>query len=66
MDFGSPPCSPQIPMSNVFLALGETPGWWAVLGGSIIIVAVTGRTIAVERRGGSVPREEFGVLGAES
>lgn len=50
----------------VFLALGETPGWWAVLGGAIIITAVTARTVMVERGRGPEPREEFGVLGAES
>ncbi|HNM78010.1 MAG TPA: DMT family transporter [Tepidiformaceae bacterium] len=33
----------------VFLFLGESPGWWAVLGGAIIVGAVTVRTIAAER-----------------
>lgn len=33
----------------VFLVLGETPGWWAVLGGAIIIGAVTFRTWVTER-----------------
>jgi len=33
----------------VFLFLGETPGWWAVLGGAIIVCAVAARTIANER-----------------
>jgi drug/metabolite transporter (DMT)-like permease len=33
----------------VFLFLGETPGWWAVLGGTIIVAAVAARTIATER-----------------
>jgi len=33
----------------VFLFLGETPGWWAVLGGAIIVAAVTVRTVATER-----------------
>ncbi|MCL6644522.1 MAG: DMT family transporter [Dehalococcoidia bacterium] len=33
----------------VFLALGETPGWWAVLGGGIIIGAVSLRTWLIER-----------------
>ena len=50
----------------VFLALGETPGWWAVAGGAVIVAAVTGRTIATERRRASPVREEFGVLGAET
>jgi drug/metabolite transporter (DMT)-like permease len=37
----------------VFLALGETPGWWAVVGGGVIIAAVTVRTVLTERgRGG--------------
>jgi len=49
----------------VFLFLGETPGWWAVLGGGIIVVAVSLRTFAVERRGRSVVREDFGLLGSE-
>lgn len=50
----------------VFVALGEKPGWWAVLGGAIIITAVTARTVTVERRRPPVPREDFGVLGAET
>ena len=33
----------------VFLFLGETPGWWAVLGGAIIVAAVAARTLATER-----------------
>jgi drug/metabolite transporter (DMT)-like permease len=33
----------------VFLALGETPGWWAVAGGTVIIAAVLVRAIAAER-----------------
>lgn len=33
----------------VFLFLGETPGWWAVLGGAIIVAAVTARTFATEK-----------------
>lgn len=33
----------------VFLFLGETPGWWAVLGGAIIVAAVGARTVATER-----------------
>jgi DME family drug/metabolite transporter len=33
----------------VFLFLGETPGWWAVLGGAIIVAAVGARTFATER-----------------
>lgn len=33
----------------VFLFLGETPGWWAVLGGAVIVAAVAARTVATER-----------------
>lgn len=33
----------------VFLFLGETPGWWAVLGGAIIVSAVSVRTFATEK-----------------
>jgi drug/metabolite transporter (DMT)-like permease len=33
----------------VFMFLGETPGWWAVAGGTIIVAAVVGRTWAAER-----------------
>lgn len=33
----------------VFIFLGETPGWWAVLGGAIIVAAVTARTLVTER-----------------
>lgn len=33
----------------VFLFLGETPGWWAVLGGAIIVAAVSARTFATEK-----------------
>jgi drug/metabolite transporter (DMT)-like permease len=34
----------------VFIVLGENPGWWAVLGGAVIVAAVTGRTAIVERK----------------
>ncbi|MCC7364805.1 MAG: DMT family transporter [Dehalococcoidia bacterium] len=34
----------------VFIFLGETPGWWAVAGGAIIVAAVTVRTVIAERR----------------
>jgi len=50
----------------VFIVLGETPGWWAVFGGAVIITAVTARTIATERRRADVVRAEFGVLGSEA
>ena len=33
----------------VFAFLGETPGWWAVGGGTIIVLAVVGRTWFAER-----------------
>lgn len=33
----------------VFVFLGETPGWWAVLGGAIIVAAVSIRTALSER-----------------
>ena len=45
----------------VFLVLGEAPGWWAVLGGGVIVAAVAGRTIASERRAGMLPGAEFEV-----
>ncbi len=34
----------------VFAFLGETPGWWAVAGGAVIVAAVGGRTLVTERR----------------
>lgn len=33
----------------VFAFLGERPGWWAVAGGAIIVLAVAGRTWFAER-----------------
>lgn len=33
----------------VFLFLGETPGRWAVAGGAVIVAAVAGRTVILER-----------------
>ena len=36
--------------SGIFF-LGEAPGWWAVLGGAIIVGAVAARTFASERKG---------------
>ena len=50
----------------VFLALGETPGWWAVAGGAVIIAAVAVRTVVSERRREADVRAEFGVLGSEA
>ncbi|MCK9517650.1 MAG: DMT family transporter [Dehalococcoidia bacterium] len=41
----------------VFLFLGETPGWWAVLGGAVIIAAVATRTVIAERRRPRAPLE---------
>lgn len=34
----------------VFLFLAETPGWWAVAGGTVIVGCVVGRTAIVERK----------------
>ncbi|MGE5597115.1 MAG: DMT family transporter [Hyphomicrobiales bacterium] len=48
----------------VFLFLGETPGWWAVVGGAVIIAAVTVRTVISERRRPAVAAE-FAVLHSE-
>ncbi len=39
----------------VFLFLGETPGWWAVLGGAVIIAAVGTRAYLAERRRTATP-----------
>ena len=50
----------------VFLALGETPGWWAVAGGAVIIAAVAVRTVVSERRREADVRADFGVLGSEA
>lgn len=50
----------------VFLVLGETPGWWAIAGGAVIIVAVSVRTIASERRRAQLATADFGVLSAET
>ncbi len=33
----------------VYVALGETPGWYAVIGGAVIIAAVSFRTVRTER-----------------
>jgi drug/metabolite transporter, DME family len=41
----------------VFIALGETPGWWAVAGGAVILVAVAVRTVVTER-GRGIPMPE--------
>lgn len=39
----------------VFVFLGETPGWWAVAGGAVIILAVGVRTWLTERGRPSAP-----------
>ena len=44
----------------VFVFLGETPGWWAALGGVIIVVAVTSRTVISERRRADVLMADYG------
>lgn len=48
----------------VFIVLGEAPGWWAVVGGAVIVAAVAGRTIASERRQVMLPGAEFEVKAA--
>jgi len=48
----------------VFAFLGERPGWWAVLGGLVIIAAVTVRTVAAER--GRRPSPEPLIVHAEA
>jgi len=50
----------------VFLALGEKPGPWAILGGAVIIAAVAVRTVVAERRRETDVRADFGVLGSEA
>lgn len=42
----------------VFLFLGERPGWWAVLGGAIIIGAVSYRVWRNERSANPIPQSE--------
>lgn len=49
----------------VFIFLGETPGWWAVLGGAVIIVAVGVRTLIAERRRPAI-HSELAVLHSEA
>jgi drug/metabolite transporter (DMT)-like permease len=43
----------------VFIFLGETPGWWAVLGGTIIVAAVGFRTVISERRRSDLLATEY-------
>ncbi len=43
----------------VFIFLGETPGWWAALGGLVIIAAVTARTFISERRRPDILATEY-------
>lgn len=50
----------------VFLFLGETPGWWAVLGGTILVAAVATRTWVTERNRGPGDRHEIPMLSAEA
>jgi drug/metabolite transporter (DMT)-like permease len=40
----------------VFLVTGEKPGKWALVGGIIIIIAVTGSSLISSRREGRIPR----------
>ena len=49
----------------VFLALGEAPGWWAVLGGAIIVTAVGARTVVSERASAVVPVPEAALAGGD-
>jgi drug/metabolite transporter (DMT)-like permease len=49
----------------VFIFLGETPGWWAVLGGAVIIAAVGLRTLIAERRRPAL-HSELAVLHSEA
>lgn len=39
----------------VFVFLGESPGLWAVVGGTVIVIAVATRTLVAERRRRSPP-----------
>ena len=50
----------------VFLFLGETPGWWAVLGGTILVAAVATRTWITERNRGPGDRHEIPMLSVEA
>lgn len=44
----------------VFLFLGETPGRWAIVGGTVIVGAVTWRTVVSERRREDVLAADYG------
>ncbi|MEO6042449.1 MAG: DMT family transporter [Tepidiformaceae bacterium] len=50
----------------VFLFLGETPGWWAVLGGAILVSAVGTRTWVTERNRSPGEPRELPMLSAEA
>ena len=50
----------------VFLFLGETPGWWAVLGGAILVSAVAARTWITERNRPAGAPHELPMLSAEA
>lgn len=50
----------------VFLFLGETPGWWAVLGGTILVSAVATRTWITERNRPPGEPNDLPMLSAEA
>lgn len=50
----------------VFIFLGETPGWWAVLGGAILVIAVAVRTWITERGRAAGDMAGLVVLSAET
>ena len=50
----------------VFLFLGETPGWWAVLGGTILVSAVATRTWITERNRAPGDPHDLPMLSAEA
>ncbi len=50
----------------VFLFLGETPGWWAVLGGAVLVSAVGTRTWITERNRPPGAGHELPMLSAEA
>lgn len=50
----------------VFIFLGETPGWWAVLGGTILVSAVATRTWLTERSRAPVDTRDAALLSADA
>ena len=42
----------------VFLLLGERPGPWALVGGAIVLISVTARSVLMARAGATAPRPE--------